>query len=215
VLAITPGAAEAISGILSASELPEGAGLRITSEAAEDESGAARIELRLSLAEQPEEGDQVVEGDPVFIESEAASFLDDKLTSQATRPSSASASRLRRNKQGPRSAWRLPRRRRTAPSRWRIPNGVHRGPDRAGDLDARAVGIALDLKLDHGGGSELRPARGRRVRVGKQAMPESITSDQVVGAAQDLAQAEFARGELVEKLSRCRFSRSVLTYEPP
>jgi Fe-S cluster assembly iron-binding protein IscA len=79
VLAITPGAAEAISGILSGSELPEGAGLRITSEAAEDESGATRIELRLSLAEQPEKGDHVVEGAPVFIESEATSFLDDKL----------------------------------------------------------------------------------------------------------------------------------------
>jgi iron-sulfur cluster assembly protein len=79
MLAITPGAAEAISGILSASELPEGAALRITSEAAEDESGAPRIELRLSLAERPEEGDQVIEGAPVLIESEAASFLDDKL----------------------------------------------------------------------------------------------------------------------------------------
>jgi hypothetical protein len=31
-------------------------------------------------------------------------------------------------------------------------------------------------------------------------MPESITSDQVVGAAQDLAQAEFARGDRREKL---------------
>jgi Fe-S cluster assembly iron-binding protein IscA len=79
VLAITPDAAEAISGLLSARELPEGAGLRITSEAAEDESGATRIELRLSAAEQPEEDDQVVEGGSVFIESEAASFLDDKL----------------------------------------------------------------------------------------------------------------------------------------
>ena len=59
--------------------MPEGAGLRITSEAAEDESGATRIELRISLAKQPEEGDQVVEGGPVFIESEAASFLHDKL----------------------------------------------------------------------------------------------------------------------------------------
>ena len=31
-------------------------------------------------------------------------------------------------------------------------------------------------------------------------MPESITSNQVVGAAQDLAQAEFARGDRREKL---------------
>ena len=31
-------------------------------------------------------------------------------------------------------------------------------------------------------------------------MPESITSDQVVGAAQDLAQAELARGDRREKL---------------
>ena len=88
MLSITPGAAEAISGILSTSELPEGAGLRITSEAAEDESGATRIELRISLAKQPEEGDQVVAGGPVFIESEAASFLKTSfwtLMSQATR----------------------------------------------------------------------------------------------------------------------------------
>jgi hypothetical protein len=27
------------------------------------------------------------------------------------------------------------------PSSWHIHNGVHRGPDRAGDLDVRAVGI--------------------------------------------------------------------------
>ena len=46
---------------------------------AEVGSQRKRIELRLSLAERPEEGDQVVEGGPVFIESEAASFLDDKL----------------------------------------------------------------------------------------------------------------------------------------
>ena len=101
MLAITPGAAEAISGILSASELPEGAALRITSEAAQDESGATRIELRLSLAERPEEGDQVIEGAPVLIgqrprRSWTTSFW--TLTSQATRPSSASATRLRRNK---------------------------------------------------------------------------------------------------------------------
>ena len=46
---------------------------------AEVGSQRKRIELRLSLAERPEEGDQVVEGGPVFIESEAASFLNDKL----------------------------------------------------------------------------------------------------------------------------------------
>ena len=46
---------------------------------AEVGSQRKRIELRLSLAERPEEGDQVVEGGPVFIESEAASFLHDKL----------------------------------------------------------------------------------------------------------------------------------------
>jgi hypothetical protein len=101
VLAITPGAAEAISGILSGSELPEGAGLRITSEAAEDESGATRIELRLSLAEQPEEGDHVVEGARSSLSqrrrrSWTTSFW--TLMSRATRPSSASATRLGRNK---------------------------------------------------------------------------------------------------------------------
>jgi iron-sulfur cluster assembly protein len=79
VLAITPNAAEAINGIVAASELPEGAGLRITSETEEIESGEARTDLRISLAEQPDEGDQVPEGTQVFIEQETASLLDDKL----------------------------------------------------------------------------------------------------------------------------------------
>jgi iron-sulfur cluster assembly protein len=79
VLAITPNAAEAINGIVSASELPEGAGLRITSETQESESGEARTDLRISLAEQPDEGDQIPKGTQVFIEPETAPLLDDKL----------------------------------------------------------------------------------------------------------------------------------------
>jgi hypothetical protein len=84
VLAITPDAAQAISGIISTSELPEGAGLRITSEviavdAGEGESGETRTDLRLSLAERPQEGDQVAGGGQVFIEPGTAWMLDDKL----------------------------------------------------------------------------------------------------------------------------------------
>ena len=88
MLAITPDAAEAISGIISTSELPEGAGLRITSEVTAVEaseagevgdSGETRTDLRLSLAERPQEGDQVAEGGQVFIEPGTAWMLNDKL----------------------------------------------------------------------------------------------------------------------------------------
>jgi DNA-binding transcriptional regulator LsrR (DeoR family) len=34
----------------------------------------------------------------------------------------------------------------------------------------------------------------------RKAMPESITSDQVVGAARDIGQAEFTRDDLAKKL---------------
>jgi hypothetical protein len=33
-----------------------------------------------------------------------------------------------------------------------------------------------------------------------EAMPQTITSDQVVAAAEDLGEAEFTRGDLAEKL---------------
>ena len=82
MLALTPTAAEVVDSIVSQQELPDTAGLRITSEegeAAADGSGSQR-DLRLSVVEQPEVGDALVEGSQVYVEpGETADMLDDKV----------------------------------------------------------------------------------------------------------------------------------------
>jgi Fe-S cluster assembly iron-binding protein IscA len=79
VLAITEDAASAIKGIVGSAGLPEGAGLRITQELNTETEGAPRTDLRLSLVDSPEEGDEVLEDVRIFLQPDAASFLDDKL----------------------------------------------------------------------------------------------------------------------------------------
>jgi iron-sulfur cluster assembly protein len=80
VLAITEDAAAAIRGIVGAPELPRGAGLRITRETSAVADGQApRTDLRLSVVAGPEEGDEVLEAERIFLHPEAAEFLDDKL----------------------------------------------------------------------------------------------------------------------------------------
>lgn len=79
MLAITEDAATAIDSIMASSGLPEGAGLRITQEANTRSAGEARTDLRLSVVESAEEGDQVLEDVRIFLDPEAADFLDDKL----------------------------------------------------------------------------------------------------------------------------------------
>jgi iron-sulfur cluster assembly protein len=79
MLAITEDAAAAIEGIVSSSGLPAGAGLRITQEVNTEAKGEPRTDLRLSLVESAEEGDQVLEGTQIFLEPQAAEFLDNKL----------------------------------------------------------------------------------------------------------------------------------------
>lgn len=80
MLAITEDAAAAIKGIVGSPTLPEGAGLRITQEVnAEGEGEPPRTDLRLSVVTGPEEGDEVLEPERIFLDPEAAEFLDDKL----------------------------------------------------------------------------------------------------------------------------------------
>jgi Fe-S cluster assembly iron-binding protein IscA len=79
VLAISEDAAAAIRGIVEAEGVPEGAGLRITREEAVESSGGVRIDLRLSVVATPEEGDEVLEEERVFVDPGAAELLDDKL----------------------------------------------------------------------------------------------------------------------------------------
>jgi Fe-S cluster assembly iron-binding protein IscA len=75
VLTLTDTAAEAIRGIVAAPELPDGAGLRIATQA-----DAEQAALEVSVAESPADTDQVVSeaGARVFVEAEAVSLLDDK-----------------------------------------------------------------------------------------------------------------------------------------
>jgi hypothetical protein len=79
LLAVTETASAAIEGILASPQLTDDAGLRISTETALSEDGVPRTEFRLAVAESPEPGDEVVEGSPVFLESEAADLLDDKV----------------------------------------------------------------------------------------------------------------------------------------
>jgi iron-sulfur cluster assembly protein len=79
VLAITEDAATAIDSIVASSGLPQGAGLRITQETSAQEGGGTRTDLRLSVVESAEEGDQVLEEVRIFLEPQAADFLDNKL----------------------------------------------------------------------------------------------------------------------------------------
>jgi Fe-S cluster assembly iron-binding protein IscA len=79
VLAITEDAATAIHSIVTSSGLPDGAGLRITQEEHTETEGETRTDLRLSLVESAEEGDEVLEDVQIFLEPEAAQFLDNKL----------------------------------------------------------------------------------------------------------------------------------------
>jgi iron-sulfur cluster assembly protein len=73
MLAVTDNAATVIRDLTSQGEVPEGSGLRIAADAMEGS-------LTLSLAPQPEEGDQVVDaaGARLFLDSDAAVMLDDK-----------------------------------------------------------------------------------------------------------------------------------------
>ncbi len=79
MLAITEDAATAIDSIVASSGLPQGAGLRITQELNPQSGQEGRTDLRLSVVESAEEGDKVLEDVQIFLEPEAADFLDNKL----------------------------------------------------------------------------------------------------------------------------------------
>jgi iron-sulfur cluster assembly protein len=78
MLAMTDAAAEAISALTNQEGQPDRGGLRLAVQS-EEEAGA---QLALSVAPEPEEGDQVLgteNGARVFLEAQAAQFLDDKV----------------------------------------------------------------------------------------------------------------------------------------
>jgi iron-sulfur cluster assembly protein len=59
--------------------MPEGAGLRITQEQGTEPDGKPRTDLRLSVVPGPEEGDEVLDAERIFIDPDAAELLDDRL----------------------------------------------------------------------------------------------------------------------------------------
>lgn len=75
MLTISPAASEAIRGLVTASQLPEGSGIRISGS-----TDAQEARLELSLAQAPAENDEVVEAQEanVFLEDQLVSLLDDK-----------------------------------------------------------------------------------------------------------------------------------------
>ncbi|HEX2435623.1 MAG TPA: hypothetical protein VHI76_03130 [Solirubrobacterales bacterium] len=82
MLALTPTAADVVESIVSQQELPDTAGLRITSQEGDAASDGAESQrdLRLSVVEQPEAGDSLVEGSHVYVEpGETAELLEDKV----------------------------------------------------------------------------------------------------------------------------------------
>jgi iron-sulfur cluster assembly protein len=78
MLVLTEGAAEAVKSVTSTSQPREGAGLRITAAAPYPRRPEA---LQLTAAAAPAENDQVIEagGARVFLEPQAAAFLEDKV----------------------------------------------------------------------------------------------------------------------------------------
>jgi iron-sulfur cluster assembly protein len=78
MLAMTEAAAEAISALTSQEGSPDHGGLRFAVE--EQQSDGAQ--LSLSVAPEPEDGDKILgteAGAKVFLEPQAAVFLDDKV----------------------------------------------------------------------------------------------------------------------------------------
>jgi iron-sulfur cluster assembly protein len=78
MLVLTEAAAEVVKSVTSTPHAPGGTGLRIVSSAPEPEDPAT---LQLTAAAGPGENDQVIEaaGARVFVEPQAAAYLDDKV----------------------------------------------------------------------------------------------------------------------------------------
>jgi iron-sulfur cluster assembly protein len=79
MLTITRDAEHAIESIVARAGPPEVAGVRISAEHSRTNGAAPAREVRLSLIDSPEAGDELLEGSRVFLEPDAAELLDDKV----------------------------------------------------------------------------------------------------------------------------------------
>jgi Fe-S cluster assembly iron-binding protein IscA len=79
MLTVTERAATAIDGILSSRDLPDEAGVRVTTEFKPSGDGTAPgPEIQMQIVEAPQDGDQVIEQASLYVEPEAANLLDGK-----------------------------------------------------------------------------------------------------------------------------------------
>ena len=79
MLALTKEAAAAVETIVGQPDAPADAVMRITSGAAETNGTGPAQELQLSVVQEPEPEDVVVEGLPMAVEQATIRFLDDKV----------------------------------------------------------------------------------------------------------------------------------------
>lgn len=80
MLALTENATQAVEAIVSGQQLPDGGGLRVSAVAPPTENSTQPDpDLRLSVVEAPEPGDEVVEGAPVYVEPATAELVSDKV----------------------------------------------------------------------------------------------------------------------------------------
>jgi iron-sulfur cluster assembly protein len=79
MLTLTPTAAQAVEAIVSRSELPDSAGLRISAPAPAQDSAAPSGSLQMGVVEAPQPDDEIIEGSSLYLEPGTAQFLDDKV----------------------------------------------------------------------------------------------------------------------------------------
>ena len=79
MLALTKEAAAAVESIVAQPEAPADGVMRITSGAAQTNGTGPAHELQISVVQEPEPEDVVVEGLPMAVEQATIQFLDDKV----------------------------------------------------------------------------------------------------------------------------------------
>jgi iron-sulfur cluster assembly protein len=80
MLALTENATQAVEAIVAGQQLPDGGGLRVSSVASpSDNSTNPDPDLRLTVVDAPQPGDELVDGAPVYVEPGTAELVSDKV----------------------------------------------------------------------------------------------------------------------------------------
>ncbi|MQA73573.1 MAG: hypothetical protein GEU88_04350, partial [Solirubrobacterales bacterium] len=79
MLALTENAEQAVEAIVSQSETPDGAVLRLSAAETHDNGTEPSRELQLAVVDAPEEGDSVLDGVAISVEPTTVDYLEDKV----------------------------------------------------------------------------------------------------------------------------------------